>query len=1602
MAYPNKTSQSLHTLKINKVPDEATFEQMQEDNLVKANELYLVEGDSMANYEETDPTVPSWAKQENKPSYTASEVGAIPTTAAANSITTNDITNWNNKINQQFMGYLDGTALYCPTTYSNDDKTWVFPFVLKTQGAYISSTTPLRIVGYTSNLKTVGTVFLNGQQQTNAVYLNYSQLYMAQVGDGLIQIHTIAKLSDIPTKTSDLTNDSGFTTNTGTITGVSVNGTSVATSGVANITSIPASILSGEIPSDVTATTQDSSDNSTKIATTAFVKNNLGGLSGAMHFKGTTTTALTDGTTTAAVTINSSSYTPSAGDVVLYDNKEFVWTGSLWELLGDEGSYKIKQSAVSSPTANGNTTAFIDTISQDANGVITVTKKNLNTSGTWSGNATTATTASKLGSSNLGSATKPIYLASGTATEGSTYAGGTAITLNNSSKAASTASFYAPTASGTSGQVLKSNGNGSAPTWTTLTIPTKTSDLTNDSGFISDAILLVTVEFDYDLSTETQTITADHTFTEIDTAFKAGKTILVKSSNNILHMTNQFDGNVEDNLPASYSFSDFMADPWNAAIFENTLSVDDTNTWSSSFPYYTIPTKTSDLTNDSGFLTSFTETDPTVPSWAKASTKPSYTASEVGAAASSHTHGNITNSGDITANATIANGDRLVINDESASKITNSSITFGTNASQYLSNKGTWQNVPTVPTNISAFTNDSGYTTFSGSYNDLTNKPTIHTYSAGNGINITNDTISATNIMYVTFARTYDSTNEEWTIGSFNKTFSELYTHLSNNGIVIAIDNYGYCFNVIYYDASVIWFQGQITMSSYSLTFSTSYMGFQIFSDDTYNWYSEGFSAIQGLQLNGTETNTPSFYAPTTAGTSGQVLKSNGSNSAPTWTTLTVTDEKVKQTAKSDNVNYKLLFTTSASPTSGNSAEAAYDTNITINPSTNTITATNFAGNATSATKATKLGTSSTNTSAGSASVPVYFDEGVPIPVSLDDLRTDMGITNPITFWGVTTTTLTNGSTTTSLAGLSGNPQNGYVVIDGNGAQFIWGTVNNVAQWNQLGTGVAYKIIQSTVSSPTANGSTTAFIDTISQNANGVISVTKKNLDTSGAWSGSAAKLTTARSLKTKLDSTTAVTFDGSAAQDAIPVTGTLPIGNGGTGATTAKVARENLGAAPTPFVAGTQTTSTNVWTGALPSNVTEYYNGLTIDYFLPYAGTSSAATLNLGGLGAKPVYVGNAATTAVTTHFPANSVLHLTYIVNSALNSGNGCWKVTAYQNSTYYYESCYVTTGASTAAKAGTLSNYALQPGYLQVAIYNANTAASALTLNINSTGAKPIYINGAASSSSNYTLPKGMYMVHYDGTKYDFRTDGFIDTYTNTIIGNSNSYGETLPASGTTGQIFFQTSDPYYELPAGGSVGQALIKNSASDRDVIWGSVGGVMTPNSSTKYYVSGSTSTSENTNPAIFNTAIYVNNSVLFGAAWNDYAEYRQANSTEPGRCVVEKGDDALTMSSKRMQPGAEIISDTFGFAIGQTEKAQTPIATSGRVLAYPYESLEEFKNAIGRPVCSGPNGTVSIMTDEEYQKFGYCAIGTISAVPEYETWGEKNIAVNNRVWIRVR
>ena len=136
---------------------------------------------------------------------------------------------------------------------------------------------------------------------------------------------------------------------------------------------------------------------------------------------------------------------------------------------------------------------------------------------------------------------------------------------------------------------------------------------------------------------------------------------------------------------------------------------------------------------------------------------------------------------------------------------------------------------------------------------------------------------------------------------------------------------------------------------------------------------------------------------------------------------------------------------------------------------------------------------------------------------------------------------------------------------------------------------------------------------------------------------------------------------------------------------------------------------------------------------------------------------------------------------------------------------------------------------------------------------------------------------------------------------------------------------------------------------------------------------------------------------------NDYAEYREvraAHLLRPGRVVTEVGDGTLKIATARLQPGCWIISDTYGFCIGGTVKANTPIAVMGRVLAVPFELRSQC--AIGAPVGSGPNGTVSIMTRNEVTQYPEAVIGTIAEVPDYEYWGPDNIPVNGRIWIKIK
>lgn len=73
-------------------------------------------------------------------------------------------------------------------------------------------------------------------------------------------------------------------------------------------------------------------------------------LTSVLKLVGVTTTEISDGSTTNPVIINGSSYTAVTGNVVLYGAKEYLWTGSAWEEMGDEASWALKTITITAGT----------------------------------------------------------------------------------------------------------------------------------------------------------------------------------------------------------------------------------------------------------------------------------------------------------------------------------------------------------------------------------------------------------------------------------------------------------------------------------------------------------------------------------------------------------------------------------------------------------------------------------------------------------------------------------------------------------------------------------------------------------------------------------------------------------------------------------------------------------------------------------------------------------------------------------------------------------------------------------------------------------------------------------------------------------------------------------------------------------------------------------------------------------------------------------------------------------------------------------------------------------------------------------------------------
>ena len=254
-----------------------------------------------------------------------------------------------------------------------------------------------------------------------------------------------------------------------------------------------------------------------------------------------------------------------------------------------------------------------------------------------------------------------------------------------------------------------------------------------------------------------------------------------------------------------------------------------------------------------------------------------------------------------------------------------------------------------------------------------------------------------------------------------------------------------------------------------------------------------------------------------------------------------------------------------------------------------------------------------------------------------------------------------------------------------------------------------------------------------------------------------------------------------------------------------------------------------------------------------------------------------------------------------------------------------------------------------------------------------------------------------------------------FKSTIQLNEASYGITLPENGIEGQLFYQICDTennsgdYVTIQTEQNIiGQkTFLDNIRVTREGNEHSVISLKVSDNGIDKGIFDETynkwiiySTQDTNGNIIANTDLQ-----LYGAVWNDYAEYRVLKNNNIkindlyGHCVIENGDDTVSLSTQRLQPAASIISDTFGIAIGKINDEDVPLAIAGRVLAYMDRPASFFK--VGDAVCAGKNGTLSKMSRREIRKYPDRIVGIVSSIPNYEYWGPNNILVNNRIWIKI-
>lgn len=373
---------------------------------------------------------------------------------------------------------------------------------------------------------------------------------------------------------------------------------------------IPATPSSLKNPEALTVGTK-TYDGSTAITITAADLN----LGQAMKFIGTTTTEIADGNTTNSIVIDGVSIAATNGNVVIYGAKEFVWNGSAWEEFGNEGNYKVVQGPVASPSASGTATAFVDTISQNAQGVITATKKTVASATQSAAGLMSAEDKIKLDGIAIGATANTGDITAVTAGAGLTggatsgeaalaVGAGVGIVVNEDSVALATSGVTA----GTYGPSADVTGSNNA----TMNVPEITVDKYGRVTAVTNRVYTAKNTADTDKKTASSNTSSKIFLVGATTQSTSGQTTyshdtvyvgtdghlydtdaLVATQPYVNSAINAIQAQVDGKVPTSRTVN-------GKALSSNiTLSASDVN----ALPNTTkIPTKTSELTNDSSFV----------------------------------------------------------------------------------------------------------------------------------------------------------------------------------------------------------------------------------------------------------------------------------------------------------------------------------------------------------------------------------------------------------------------------------------------------------------------------------------------------------------------------------------------------------------------------------------------------------------------------------------------------------------------------------------------------------------------------------------------------------------------------------------------------------------------------------------------------------------------------------------------------------------------------------------------------------------------------------------------------------------------------------------